>query len=59
MLNKFLVIGSNSFSGAQFIKYLLENGVTENRFHLFLSNGSGCITDMAFKYDFIYSNMFS
>ena len=26
MPNKFLVIGSNSFSGAQFIKYLLENG---------------------------------
>jgi dTDP-glucose 4,6-dehydratase len=26
MSNKFLVIGSNSFSGAQFIKYLLENG---------------------------------
>jgi dTDP-glucose 4,6-dehydratase len=26
MTNKFLVIGSNSFSGAQFIKYLLENG---------------------------------
>ena len=26
MKNKFLVIGSNSFSGAQFIKYLLENG---------------------------------
>ena len=25
MPNKFLVIGSNSFSGAQFIKYLLEN----------------------------------
>jgi dTDP-glucose 4,6-dehydratase len=25
MSNKFLVIGSNSFSGAQFIKYLLEN----------------------------------
>jgi dTDP-glucose 4,6-dehydratase len=26
MSNKFLVIGSNSFSGAQFIKYLLNNG---------------------------------
>ena len=26
MNKKFLVIGSNSFSGAQFIKYLLENG---------------------------------
>ena len=26
MKKKFLVIGSNSFSGAQFIKYLLENG---------------------------------
>ena len=26
MGNNFLVIGSNSFSGAQFIKYLLENG---------------------------------
>ena len=26
MGNKFLVIGSNSFSGAQFIKYLIENG---------------------------------
>lgn len=38
-------------------KYLLENGVSENRFHLFLSNGNGCITDMAFKYDFIYSTI--
>jgi dTDP-glucose 4,6-dehydratase len=27
MNKKFLVIGSNSFSGAQFIKYLLENGI--------------------------------
>lgn len=26
MSNKFLVIGSNSFSGAQYIKYLLQNG---------------------------------
>lgn len=26
MANKFLIIGSNSFSGAQFIKYLLERG---------------------------------
>ena len=26
MANKFFIIGSNSFSGAQFIKYLLDNG---------------------------------